>query len=100
MALPKIVESEPWLEEDDDFPVKTRKRSFQKELAENTAMVSKMVKSGVYLYIFINLISKSRFFSSFLVMLKSLLQANKFSSPIIISAAITIFSLLQKKYLN
>lgn len=100
MALPKIIETEPWLEEDDDFPVKTRKRSYSKDIAEKTAMLSKMVKTGVYAYIFFNLISKSRFASYLIVLFKSLLQANKFSSPIIISAAITILSLLQKKYLN
>ena len=100
MALPKIIETEPWLEEDDDFPVKTRKRSYSKDIAEKTATLSKMVKTGVYAYIFLNLISKSRFTSYLIEVVKSLLHANKFSSPIIISAAITIFSILQKKYLN
>jgi hypothetical protein len=100
MVLPKIVETEPWLEEDDDFPSKTRKKNVFKELAEHLTGLTKMIKTGVYLYIFMNLMSKSKLTSSLVILLKTVLITNKLYSPVIISAAITIFSLLHKKILN
>ncbi len=100
MVLPKIVETEPWLEEDDDFPSKTRKKSFITEISEHSAAFSKMIKTGVYLYIFMSLISKTRLADTLVILLKTVLKTNKFYSPVIISGAITIFSLLHKKILN
>ena len=100
MSLPKIVESEPWLEEDDDFQVKSYKNLKNNESIMNFATMNKLIKTGVYAYLIIRLISRSKITSNLFMILRSLLGANKYYSPIIISAVITITSLLHKQFLN
>lgn len=100
MSLPKIVETEPWLEEDDDFPVKISKYSKRTESIMNSAVMSKLIKTGVYLYIVIGLMMKTKITRSLLITLKSMLGTNKFFTPLLISLSIAGSSLLQNKFLN
>lgn len=100
MSLPKIVEIEPWLEEDDDFPVKKSKTSGKIESAINSTSLTKLLKSGVYLYIIIGLILKTNITRSLLITLKSILGTNKFYMPLLISLSIAGSSLIKTKFLN
>lgn len=101
MSLPKIVESEPWLEdEDDDFYVKTCKKSNKCESVLSLTNIVKLLKAGVYLYILVGLMIKTNVSRDFFIKLKALLATDRFHSPLIISILIALTSIIQNKYLQ
>lgn len=84
MALPKIVESDPWLEEDEDCSHKSDK---ERPCKRDFTSVTKIVKVSVYIYLVYKLLSRSSVGIAFLTRLYKIASGNILTILFILSVS-------------
>lgn len=95
MSLPRIDESEPWQEEDDEFPSKIPQRLKPKEHSFTTS-ISSVAKIGIYVYLSIKLISRSSIAQDLVARALKLTTHNKSISCLFLLLLGALFSFVGK----